>query len=84
MPGQYRHTTDSLLHLAEELLKAGVDKMMLFGIPSCKDELGKPGLRPKRRGTNRPCGRLSNDCPSCISSATYACANIPLTATAAF
>ena len=40
MPGQYRHTTDSLLHLAEELLKAGVDKMMLFGIPSCKDELG--------------------------------------------
>lgn len=30
MPGQYRHTQDSILRLAEELLEAGVDKMMLF------------------------------------------------------
>lgn len=40
MPGQYRHTTDSLLALAEELLAAGVDKMMLFGIPAEKDPEG--------------------------------------------
>ena len=33
MPGQYRHSTESLLRLAEDLLKSGVDKMMLFGIP---------------------------------------------------
>ncbi len=40
MPGQYRHTMDSLLRLTEQLLEAGVDKMMLFGIPLEKDELG--------------------------------------------
>jgi len=40
MPGQYRHTMDSLLQLTEQLLEAGVDKMMLFGIPLEKDALG--------------------------------------------
>lgn len=40
MPGQYRHTIDSLLHLTEELLAAGVDKMMLFGIPLEKNPEG--------------------------------------------
>ena len=40
MPGQYRHSTESLLRLAEDLLKSGVDKMMLFGIPREKDALG--------------------------------------------
>lgn len=40
MPGQYRHTVESLLRLAEEYLKAGVDKLMLFGIPMEKDEYG--------------------------------------------
>lgn len=40
MPGQYRHTTDSLLRLAESMLTAGVNKMMLFGIPEQKDPLG--------------------------------------------
>ena len=40
MPGQYRHSLESLLRRAEELLEAGVDKMMLFGIPLQKDEVG--------------------------------------------
>ncbi len=40
MPGQYRHTRDSLFRLTEELLEAGVNKMMLFGIPLEKDPLG--------------------------------------------
>ena len=40
MTGQYRHSTESLLRLAEDLLKSGVDKMMLFGIPREKDALG--------------------------------------------
>lgn len=39
MPGQYRHTVDSLLRLCEEYLEAGVNKLMLFGIPLEKDEL---------------------------------------------
>jgi porphobilinogen synthase len=40
MVGQYRHTIDSLLYLTEEYLNAGVDKMMLFGIPLEKDACG--------------------------------------------
>lgn len=40
MPGQKRHTLDSLLRLTEDYLNAGVDKMMLFGIPLHKDEVG--------------------------------------------
>lgn len=40
MPGQYRHTLDSLLQHTEFLLKQGVDKMMLFGIPLEKDCCG--------------------------------------------
>ncbi len=40
MPGQYRHTLDSLCGLTEQMLEAGVNKMMLFGIPLEKDEVG--------------------------------------------
>ncbi len=40
MPGQYRHTLDTILTQTETLLRAGVDKMMLFGIPAEKDPLG--------------------------------------------
>lgn len=40
MPGQYRHTMDSLLKLTEDCLNEGVNKLMLFGIPSEKDPCG--------------------------------------------
>lgn len=40
MPGQQRHTLDSILRLTEDYLNAGVNKMMLFGIPLHKDEVG--------------------------------------------
>ena len=40
MPGQYRYGLDSMNFMVEDLLKAGVSSVMLFGIPSHKDELG--------------------------------------------
>ncbi len=40
MPGQYRYSSDRLLFKLEELLQLGVDKVMLFGIPSHKDGCG--------------------------------------------
>ncbi len=40
MTGQYRHNIDTLLAHVESLLEAGVDKMMLFGIPLEKDPVG--------------------------------------------
>lgn len=40
LEGQYRYSVDQCLYKAEELLKAGVDKIILFGIPDHKDEVG--------------------------------------------
>lgn len=40
MYGQYRYTVDCMGKKLEELLDAGVDKVILFGIPACKDETG--------------------------------------------
>ena len=40
MPGQYRYTVDRCFGKVEELLKADVRSIMLFGIPEHKDELG--------------------------------------------
>ena len=40
MEGQYRYSVDQLPYALEELLKAGVDKVMFFGIPYKKDEMG--------------------------------------------
>ncbi len=40
MVGQYRHSLDSILGKAEEMLEAGVRSMILFGIPLEKDAVG--------------------------------------------
>lgn len=40
MPGQYRYTLDQLPYCLEELEKAGVGSVLLFGIPDVKDEVG--------------------------------------------
>ena len=37
MAGQYRYSIDQMLFKAEEMLEAGVNKFMLFGIPDHKD-----------------------------------------------
>ncbi len=39
MPGQFRYSIDRLPGIVDRLLNAGVDKVMLFGIPDEKDEL---------------------------------------------
>lgn len=40
MAGQYRYSIDQMLYKAEEMLEAGVNKFMLFGIPDHKDDCG--------------------------------------------
>lgn len=40
MYGQYRYSVDCMGEKIEELLNAGVDKVILFGIPDKKDETG--------------------------------------------
>ena len=39
MPGQFRYSIDRLSGIVDRLMSAGVDKVMLFGIPDEKDEL---------------------------------------------
>ena len=40
MPDQYRYTIDNVDEKLEQLLKAGVRSILLFGIPDEKDEKG--------------------------------------------
>ena len=40
MPGQVRHSIDSLVREAERAAEAGLRALLLFGIPGQKDELG--------------------------------------------
>ncbi len=40
MEGQYRYSIDKLPYAIEPVIEAGVDKLILFGIPEEKDELG--------------------------------------------
>lgn len=40
MPGQYRYSIDRMPEKLEQLKNAGIDKVMLFGIPDDKDEVG--------------------------------------------
>lgn len=40
MPGQYRYSLDTLPAALEQVAKAGISSVMLFGIPDHKDELG--------------------------------------------
>ena len=40
MPGQYRYSIDKVDEALEQLLKAGVRSLLLFGIPAEKDERG--------------------------------------------
>ncbi|RME30488.1 MAG: porphobilinogen synthase [Deltaproteobacteria bacterium] len=40
MPGQMRHTVDSLLDECERAVEAGVRAVLLFGIPERKDDVG--------------------------------------------
>ena len=40
MPGQYRYSLDRMGEIAEACLDAGVNKVILFGIPETKDPVG--------------------------------------------
>ncbi|MDP2907693.1 MAG: porphobilinogen synthase [Nanoarchaeota archaeon] len=44
MPGQFRHTVDSLLKESEAAVKDGIKAVLLFGIPAEKDEVGSQGF----------------------------------------
>jgi porphobilinogen synthase len=47
LPGQYQHTVDSLRKEVEELVRVGVGGVILFGVPSTKDELGSGAWDPR-------------------------------------
>jgi porphobilinogen synthase len=46
MPGIYRFSTDLLAKEAEEIVKLGIPAVILFGIPSHKDEVGSEAYNP--------------------------------------
>ena len=40
MPGQYRYSIDKLSELFDSLKESGVFKVLIFGVPEHKDEIG--------------------------------------------
>jgi porphobilinogen synthase len=46
MPGVVQHSRESLRKAAAEAVRAGVGGIMLFGVPSTKDEVGSGGIDP--------------------------------------
>ena len=46
MPGVVQHSRDSLRKAAVEAVQAGVGGLMLFGVPTHKDEVGSGGCDP--------------------------------------
>ncbi len=44
MPGVFHFSPDSILHEIEALLKLGLDRTILFGIPNEKDEIGSDAI----------------------------------------
>lgn len=49
LPGQYHYSPDTICEEMERLVKAGINKILLFGIPAHKDEMAL-GLGRQRRG----------------------------------
>src|SRR5262245_47882417 len=47
MPGVVQHSRESLRKAAAEAVQAGVGGLMLFGVPSTKDEIGSGGIDPE-------------------------------------
>src|SRR5690349_13512020 len=45
LPGQWRHSLDSLLAACEEAVEAGVRSVCLFGVPASKDGEGTSAWR---------------------------------------
>lgn len=41
LPNQFHYSPDRICEEIEQSLNAGVNKFILFGLPSCKDEMGK-------------------------------------------
>ena len=40
LPGQYHYSPDTICEEMERLVRAGINKILLFGIPAHKDEMG--------------------------------------------
>ncbi|HLI49083.1 MAG TPA: porphobilinogen synthase [Chthonomonas sp.] len=46
MPGIWRYTLDDICRKVEEVIRAGIEAVMLFGIPLEKDEMGSQAYQP--------------------------------------
>ncbi len=81
MEGQFRYSVDQLPYELENLSKAGVSSVMLFGIPDHKDEVEAALMRRTALSRKRSV-KQKNVFLICIILQTSACASILPTATA--
>ena len=82
MPGQYRHPVAGLPMLAGDLKKAGVTAVLLFGVPSKKDDAASEATR-KNGVVQEAVKAIRTRAQKPLSSRMFAFARIRCTATAA-
>lgn len=76
LANQYHYSPDTICEGVKELVDAGVTKILLFGIPAHKDEIGSSACRKtarfrKQSAKSRKISRRFTASPTC------ACASIP-------
>ena len=71
MEGQFRYSVDRLPFELERLQNAGVNSIMLFGIPDHKDEVGSGAYDPN--GIVQKALREANSSRTCTISQMYVC-----------
>ena len=82
MPGQYRYSLDGMERQLDALLAAGVNSVMLFGIPDHKDEMGS-GAWDENGIIQKALRRIKKEYrDELYVIMMYACASIRLTVTA--
>ena len=59
LPGQFQWSPDRICEAIEECIQAGVEKVMLFGLPAHKDEIGSGRKRHCTAGNPRHQGEVS-------------------------
>lgn len=82
LPGQYHYSPDQLYRMVERARAYGVSRVILFGLPKEKDEIGS-GAWAEDGIVQQGIRKIKELAPKCTSLPTYVCANTPATVTAA-
>lgn len=76
LANQYHYSPDTICEGVKELVDAGVTKILLFGIPAHKDEIGSSAWQ-EDGAVQKAIGEIKKNFPQVTALPTCACASIP-------